>query len=69
MTETEKPSWRKYLESDHAIGAAIGVVYVIWLLATARELGFPRDEGFYFHASSDYARWFDMLFNHPSQAF
>ena len=60
---------KKFLKSDHAIGIAIGLVYVIWLLATSRELGFPRDEGFYFHAASDYSRWFDMLFNHSSQAF
>ncbi len=54
---------------DHAIGAFIGFVYVVWLLSTTRELGFPRDEGFYFHAASDYARWFEMLFSHPSEAF
>jgi 4-amino-4-deoxy-L-arabinose transferase-like glycosyltransferase len=62
-----KPKW-SFLRSDHAIGAAIGLVYVVWLLATARQLGFPRDEGFYFHAASDYARWFEMLFEHPAQA-
>ena len=68
MTDPKpKPRW-DFLRSDHAIGAAIGFVYVVWLLATARELGFPRDEGFYFHAASDYARWFDMLFNHPAEA-
>jgi 4-amino-4-deoxy-L-arabinose transferase-like glycosyltransferase len=53
---------------DHAIGAGIGLVYIVWLLSTARELGFPRDEGFYFHAATDYARWFDLLFSHPSAA-
>ena len=71
--ETEKtraePKWRKALRSHHAVGAAIGVAYVIWLLATSRELGFPRDEGFYFHAASDYARWFEALFDHAPQAF
>jgi 4-amino-4-deoxy-L-arabinose transferase-like glycosyltransferase len=64
----KKEPW-SFWKSDHAIGATIGVIYVAWLLATARELGFPRDEGFYFHAAGDYARWFDMLFDHPSQAF
>lgn len=68
MTEQE-PKWKKFLRGDHAIGLAIGIVYVGWLLATSHELGFPRDEGFYFHAASDYARWFDMLFNHTAQAF
>ncbi len=53
---------------DHVIGGAIGLVYVVWLLATARSLGFPRDEGFYFHAASDYARWFRLLLEQPRQA-
>ncbi len=67
--ENEKKDPLAFLKSDHAIGLGIGVVYVAWLLSTSRELGFPRDEGFYFHAATDYARWFDMLFEHPSQAF
>ena len=62
-----KAKW-DFFRSDHAIGALIGFVYVVWLLATSRELGFPRDEGFYFHASSDYARWFDMVLNHAPNA-
>jgi 4-amino-4-deoxy-L-arabinose transferase-like glycosyltransferase len=54
--------------TDHAIGIGIGAAYVAWLLATARSLGFSRDEGFYFSASSTYARWFGALFDHPSEA-
>ncbi|HSQ68194.1 MAG TPA: glycosyltransferase family 39 protein [Polyangiaceae bacterium] len=54
---------------DQLVGLALGVVYVTWLLATARELGFARDEGFYFHAAQDYGRWFEMLFEHPAEAF
>ena len=54
---------------DHLIGLALGIAYVWWLLATARTLGFARDEGFYFHAAQDYARWFEMLFDHPAEAF
>jgi 4-amino-4-deoxy-L-arabinose transferase-like glycosyltransferase len=53
---------------DHAIGAALALLYVTWLLSTARSLGFARDEGFYFHAATDYARWFDLLLAHPAQA-
>jgi 4-amino-4-deoxy-L-arabinose transferase-like glycosyltransferase len=53
---------------DPFIGAGIALVYVIWLLATARSLGFSRDEGFYFGASTDYSRWFGMLFESPSKA-
>lgn len=54
---------------DHLIGAGIGLLYVIWLLLTARSLGFSRDEGFYFSASGDYERWFKILFNTPGKAF
>src|SRR5271156_6315020 len=39
----DKP-YTKKKNYDHAIGAGIGFVYVVWLLSTARELGFPRDE-------------------------
>ncbi len=60
---TTRPNWR-----DHAVGALIATVYVAWLLATARSLGFARDEGFYFHAATDYARWFRMLAEHPKDA-
>jgi len=54
---------------DHLIGAGIGLVYVLWLLGTARNLGFSRDEGFYFSASSEYERWFKLLFSTPGKAF
>ena len=53
---------------DHAIGLGIAAVYVGWLLATARTLGFCRDEGFYFNASSRYAQWFRVLFERPGDA-
>lgn len=54
---------------DHLIGGGIALVYVIWLLVTARSLGFSRDEGFYFAASSDYERWFKVLLSTPGRAF
>ena len=38
---------------DHVIGAALAFAYVAWLLATARSLGFPRDEGVYFRAAAN----------------
>jgi 4-amino-4-deoxy-L-arabinose transferase-like glycosyltransferase len=61
-------SWKRTAQ-DHGVGAALAALYVAWLLLTARSLGFARDEGFYFRAASDYARWFDLLFTHPAQAF
>ena len=55
-------------KNDQLLGAGLAAVYVIWLLATARELGFPRDEGFYFHAAGDYSRWFELLLREPHTA-
>jgi hypothetical protein len=53
---------------DHAIGAGLGLLYVAWLLGTARSLGFPRDEGVYFRAGSDYIRWWRLLFDRREDA-
>ena len=53
---------------DPFIGGGIAATYVAWLLATARGLGFSRDEGFYFTAAYDYKRWFAMLVESPSKA-
>ena len=53
---------------DPFIGGGIAAVYVAWLLATARSLGFSRDEGFYFTAAYDYKRWFAMLVETPGRA-
>lgn len=71
MSDETKPSAREWAikNADTLIGGGIALVYVIWLLATARTLGFSRDEGFYFAASSDYERWFKILFNTPGKAF
>lgn len=45
----------------HAVGLALCLGYV-WVLArTSRDLGFARDEGFYFRAATEYARWFELL--------
>ncbi|MEO6421092.1 MAG: glycosyltransferase family 39 protein, partial [Polyangiaceae bacterium] len=62
-TLPEKIGWR-----DQTIALFLGAIYVSWLLATARSLGFARDEGFYFRAATDYARWFELLFRSPGLA-
>ena len=54
---------------DHAVGLALAIAYVAILVATASEIGFARDEGFYFRASRDYQKWFDVLDEDPSKAF
>lgn len=53
---------------DPFIGGGIAAVYVAWLLATARSLGFSRDEGFYFTAAFEYKRWFQLLVDAPARA-
>lgn len=53
---------------DPLIAFALAAGYVALLLATVRNLGYARDEGFYFHAASDYKKWFDILFTDPAQA-
>lgn len=53
---------------DHVLGAGIAAAYVAWLLATARSLGFPRDEGVYFAAASRYIVWWRMLFERGHDA-
>jgi 4-amino-4-deoxy-L-arabinose transferase-like glycosyltransferase len=61
--------WLRAPFADRAIAALLAALYVAWLLATARSLGFARDEGFYFSAAQSYARWFEMLFEHGGAAF
>jgi 4-amino-4-deoxy-L-arabinose transferase-like glycosyltransferase len=53
---------------DHAIGAVVALVYVVWLLTGVRALGFPRDEGVYFRAGADYFRWWHSLLEHGREA-
>ena len=54
--------------ADPLIGGGIALVYVVWLLATARGLGFSRDEGFYFSAAGSYEGWFKTLLSEPGHA-
>ncbi|MCL2778919.1 MAG: glycosyltransferase family 39 protein [Polyangiaceae bacterium] len=53
---------------DTLVGLGLAGGYVTWLLATARSLGFSRDEGFYFTAARDYERWFVLLLDSPRKA-
>ncbi len=54
--EKSAPIWL-----DHALGFVLCALYVLLLIRTARNLGYARDEGFYFDAARSYARWFDLL--------
>jgi 4-amino-4-deoxy-L-arabinose transferase-like glycosyltransferase len=55
------PQARRATLAVHGAGLVIAVGYVAVLLATAGDVGFARDEGFYFTASEHYMRWFDLL--------
>jgi len=59
----ERIGWR-----DHALGAALGLAYVVWLLATVRVVGVPRDEGVYFRAATDYVGWWRLYLEHGHDA-
>jgi 4-amino-4-deoxy-L-arabinose transferase-like glycosyltransferase len=48
--------------------AALAAAWLAWVIASAGDLGFARDEGFYFSAARAYARWFDLLAHDPSRA-
>jgi 4-amino-4-deoxy-L-arabinose transferase-like glycosyltransferase len=54
---------------DPLIALGLAVAYVALLLSTVRDLGYARDEGFYFQAAQSYDAWFEVLFRHPAQAF
>ncbi len=58
--------WRRSI--DPLIFVGLFVAYLAWLLSTAKDLGYARDEGFYFHAARTYGRWFELLFTNPGQA-
>jgi 4-amino-4-deoxy-L-arabinose transferase-like glycosyltransferase len=47
---------------------ALAALWFGWLVVTASDLGFARDEGFYFSAARSYARWFELLGREPSRA-
>lgn len=53
---------------DPAIAFALAVGYVALLLGSVHDLGYARDEGFYFRATYDYKGWFDVLFSDPAKA-
>lgn len=59
---------RKLTRADAAIAVALGAAFVIALLSSVKTLGYARDEGMYFQASSAIARWFQQLWASPGKA-
>ncbi|WP_237245559.1 ArnT family glycosyltransferase [Sorangium cellulosum] len=54
--------------ADGLIAIALAAAYVALLLATAGDLGYARDEGFYFFAANRYGAWFQALLEAPRAA-
>jgi hypothetical protein len=46
---------------DAFTAVTLGALNIIALLRTTANLGYARDEGFYFHAATSYARWFELF--------
>lgn len=53
---------------DHAVGAALFVIYVGLLLSTAPDLAMSRDESFYAHAAKGYGAWIAELASDSADA-
>lgn len=61
--------WLERAETRHLIGLALASAVLWALLATASDLGFARDEGFYYRAALQYQGWFEQLWDDPAAAF
>ncbi len=58
----------KLTRVDALIAAALWIGFTAILLRSVGSLGYARDEGFYFHAASQYGRWFEQLWTAPGAA-
>jgi len=54
--------------TDKLFGVGLAALYLL-LLAVTLDIGFPRDESFYFSAGEQYSYWFDDLIDDPAKAF
>jgi hypothetical protein len=59
---------RKLDRLDYALCAALWLGYLVLLLSTVKDLGYARDEGFYFQAARSYEAWFELLHTDFSRA-
>jgi len=46
---------------DLAVCGLLAIAYLTLLLSTVHDLGYARDEGFYFQAAHSYETWFELL--------
>lgn len=61
---------RRFLSAsvDPLIALGLAAAYLWLLFATSKNLGYARDEGFYFQAARSYEGWFDLLIKSPKAA-
>src|SRR6478735_6009359 len=65
MTTSEP---RKLDRWDLAVCVVLALAYLSLLLSTVHDLGYARDEGFYFQAARSYEAWFELLRTNFAQA-
>ncbi|MEY4548643.1 MAG: hypothetical protein RL685_4838 [Pseudomonadota bacterium] len=53
---------------DPLLALCLAGVYLAALLSSVKDLGYARDEGFYFHAARTYGGWFELLLSDPGEA-
>ncbi len=53
---------------DPMLALLLAALYVVLLLSTVADLGYARDEGFYFDAARSYQRWFELLWSDAGRA-
>ena len=53
---------------DPAVAIVVAAGYVVLLLSTTDDLGYARDEGFYFVSARTYGKWFELLATSPHEA-
>ena len=58
----------KITRTDILVGIVLAACCFLMLLATV-DIGFSRDEGFYFRAGEEYSYWYDDLVKDPAVAF
>ncbi len=54
-------------KKDYIIGLTIALIYIVILIATSKEIGFVRDEGYYFKAAELYNGWFVELWENTKK--
>jgi 4-amino-4-deoxy-L-arabinose transferase-like glycosyltransferase len=70
INESAARASRKPLDRwDALVAAGLGVSYLTLLLGSVKNLGYARDEGFYFQAAATLERWLDVFSEHGTEAF